>query len=76
MKCFERLKKVIDKMGLKQTAVAEKSSINYKTFNAILNGTRDLKADELLVICRKGLGISVEKFFKIKFQENGNNSAT
>lgn len=76
MKCFERLKKIIDIKGLKQTKVAEKSKINYKTFNAILHGNRDLKADELVAICKDGLEMSVDFFLDFKFQENGNNGVT
>ena len=68
MKAYERLKKYMDAVGLKQSVVAEKSDIHYKTFNAILNGKRKLGADELLVICDKGLVISLEKFFNHEIQ--------
>lgn len=68
MKAYERLKKYMDVVGLKQNVVAEKSNIRYKTFNAILNGKRKLGADELYIICNKGLVISIENFFKYEFQ--------
>lgn len=68
MPVYVKLKRYITYKGYKQKAVAEKCGINIKTFNAILNGQIALKADTLIVICRSGLGIKPENFFKFKFQ--------
>ena len=68
MLIHEMLKAYINEKGLKQTAVANKCGLNIKTFNAMLNGQIGLKADTFVDICRTGLGISPEKFFKYKFQ--------
>lgn len=68
MLIHEMLKAYINEKGLKQTAVANKCGLNVKTFNAMLNGQTSLKADTFVDICRTGLGINPEKFFKYKFQ--------
>jgi transcriptional regulator with XRE-family HTH domain len=68
MKPIVRLKKIIEEKKLTQTLIASKTGINIKTINAILNERVSLKVDTLIVICEKGLNISIQKFFAYKFQ--------
>ena len=57
----EKLKMYIKDSGLKQTYIAEKSGIDAKTLNAILNGYIRLTVDRLEAIC-KVLNVSPKKF--------------
>lgn len=67
MKLHEKLNRYINTHGIKQTFVAEKTGISVKTLNAILLGRQRLMADMFEDICRKGLEIEPEYFFKEKF---------
>ena len=62
MEVYEALREYIDSKGIKQTAIAEKCGINVKSLNAILKGRVALKADTMMSICYKGLGIRPEIF--------------
>lgn len=70
MKTGERLKYFLQERGLKQSVVAERIGMNRKSFNAILNGHVDLRADTLEDVC-KFMGISPTVFFNFKVQDNG-----
>lgn len=63
MKTYEKIRAYIDDLGFKQNAVAERSGIPPKTFNAIMNGKRTLYADEFEAIC-VALNVPAETFFK------------
>lgn len=68
MKTGERLKCILEERGFKQTAVAAGIGMNIKTFNAILNGSVELKADTLGAVFQF-TGIKPEKFFSRKYLE-------
>lgn len=65
MRVYEKVRAYIDDVGIKQIVVAQKSGISYQTFNAILNGTRTLYAEDLRAICL-ALNVSPEIFIEIK----------
>lgn len=46
----ERLKKAIDKRGLKQKFVAEKAGISEQTLSAMLNGKQGIDVDTFFAI--------------------------
>ena len=68
MKTGERLKCFLDERGIKQTAVAAAIGMDIKTFNAILNGRIELKADTLIDVL-KFTGTPPNKFFTKQFLE-------
>lgn len=51
MKVCDRLKLYINRNGLKQKNIAEKSGLTENQFSMILNGKRNVSADELEIIC-------------------------
>lgn len=51
VKVCDRLKLYIDRNGLKQKAIAEKSGLTENQISQILNGKRGISADELEIIC-------------------------
>lgn len=57
------VKKLIKKSGLKQYAVAERAGYDNRTFNAMLNGHRIIKAEEIPSIA-KALGVTPNELFK------------
>ena len=69
MKAGEKLKLYLDERGFNQSAVAAAIGMNIKTFNAILNGRTELKADTLIDVLRF-TGTKPEKFFAKKFLES------
>ena len=52
MEVNERLKVYIKEHGFTQTGISEKSGIELKTLNAILNGNVRLTVDRLVAICK------------------------
>ena len=62
MEVADKLKAYIEDNGIKQTYIAEKTGIDVKTLNAILNGYVRLSVDRLEAIC-KVLKVSPKKFF-------------
>lgn len=74
MKMGERLKMYLQEKGIKQSVVADRIGMNKKSFNAVLNGRAELKADTLEAVC---LFIDVPPtfFFTNQVQENGNKGA-
>ena len=70
MKTSELLKSYLKSRGIKQSAVAANIGMNNKTFNAILNGRAELRADVLGEVCRF-IGVSPAIFFTCEVQDNG-----
>lgn len=68
MQTHVMLKRLIIEKGLKQTVIANRIGMNITTFNAILNGHAALRADTLVDVCEKGIGMPTENFFTYKFQ--------
>lgn len=62
---FMELKKYIDKSGLKQKAIAEKSGIPEVQLCLILQGKRKCEVGEYASIC-EALGVKVDRFIKKK----------
>ncbi len=71
MTVAERVKELIRDDGLKQYAVAKKSGIPEKQFNALLNGRKTFTADLLVPIC-KAINRSPDEVlgFKAKREED------
>lgn len=72
MKAGEKLKRFLDERGFNQSAVAAGIGMNIKTFNAVLNGRTELKADTLFDVLRF-TGTKPETFIRRKFLEDGKN---
>ena len=65
MKVNERLKTLIRNKGLKQCSVAEKAGFNENQFSQMLNGRRQISADELEIICN-AMGVSPNDVYRLK----------
>ena len=52
MKVQSRLSEYIDRMGIKQKKICDKTGIRTDTLSAILNNKRKMTADEFELICR------------------------
>lgn len=50
MRVYEKIKKYMEDKGIKQTYVSEKTGIPENTLSMILNGKRNLGADEMVEI--------------------------
>lgn len=61
MDAAKKLKAYLVDHGIKQTFVAEKSGIEVKTLNAILNGNVKLSVERLEAIC-KALEVEPKNF--------------
>jgi len=57
MRVYEKIKKYMEDNGIKQNYVSEKSGIPENTLSMILNGKRNLSADESVLIF-KALGVT------------------
>lgn len=57
MRVYEKIKKYMEDNGIKQNYVSEKSGIPENTLSMILNGKRNLSADESILIF-KALGVT------------------
>lgn len=68
----ERLNHFIETKGLKKNFIAKNAEIDEKRLYRILGGRAPLLADELEVICKKGLGVSPAIFFEDHFFESKN----
>ncbi len=60
---FLEMKEFIDKSGLKQKAISEKSGIPEVKLCLILQGRRKCEVGEYASIC-DALGVSIDKFLK------------
>ena len=58
--------------GISQVQISEVTGIDNKKISNIETGRVDLKAEEFILICEKGLGVS-PSFFTKEFLENKNN---
>ena len=70
MKTSEQLKSYLKSRGIKQSAVAANIGMNNKTFNAILNGRAELRADVLGAVCRV-IGVSPAIFLTREVDDKG-----
>lgn len=75
MKTNERLKHFLKSRGIRQTAVAEGIGMKKTSFNAVLNGHAELRADTLEAVCNF-IGVSPGYFFKFKVQDNETTTAS
>lgn len=66
------LLKYIRDHGIKMSWLARKANINYYPLNQSLNGKRELRASELLSICR-ALDISIDEFDEPDLKETEDN---
>jgi transcriptional regulator with XRE-family HTH domain len=57
----EKIKIFIKANGIKQTFLANKLGVSNSTLNAMLNGNRNITAEEYFKICQT-LNVSVETF--------------
>jgi transcriptional regulator with XRE-family HTH domain len=64
MQVYQKVRAYIEKQGLKQKEVAQKTGISTVTFNAIMNGKRTMYADDLRAICI-ALDVSPEIFIDV-----------
>lgn len=62
------IKEYINKHGLKQKNIAERSGFTVQTFNAIMNGQRKLEATEYFKVC-DALGVSLDYFVRKNIAE-------
>jgi transcriptional regulator with XRE-family HTH domain len=58
----QKLRNFIEETGMTQTFVAKKSGIKPKRLNDICNNVVDVRADELLKIC-KVIKVDIKKFY-------------
>lgn len=75
MRTNQRLRLFLKLHGFQQKNVAHAVGMKHKSFNAMLNGHAELKADTLEAVCRF-IGVPPEKFFAFKPQEYGINPDT
>ncbi|WP_195397901.1 helix-turn-helix transcriptional regulator [Holdemania sp. 1001302B_160321_E10] len=68
MKVCDRLKLYIDRSGLKQKAIAEKSGFSENQMSQMLNDKRSISADELEIICN-AMGTSPNEIYSISPDE-------
>ena len=59
----KRIKKYLDENGIKYIFLAEKTKIPMNTISPILNGKREIKAEQYFLICH-ALGVPLDKFVK------------
>ena len=57
----EKIKNFIKENGIKQTFLASRLGVSTSTLNAMLNGNRNITAEEYFKICEI-LNVSVEAF--------------
>lgn len=72
MKVCDRLKLYIDKSGLKQKVIAEKSGFSENQMSQMLNDKRSISADELEIICN-AMGTSPNEIYNIRPDEFASN---
>ena len=65
MQIYEKVRAYIDDNGLKQVAVAQKAGFSFSTFDAILNGKRTMRAEDLQKICL-ALDVSATTFIPVE----------
>jgi transcriptional regulator with XRE-family HTH domain len=65
----KEIKSYLDEKGIKYSRVAETSNIPTSVFSAMLNGKRNIKAEEYFAIC-KALDVSAELFCHTNTEES------
>lgn len=64
MEVYKKVRAYIQENGYKQFAVAQRAGISKVTFNAMMNGTRTMYADDLRAICI-ALNVSPELLIEV-----------
>lgn len=59
--CGLRIKRYLDKNGIKYSFVSEKTGIPMNILSPTLSGKRKMSAEEFILIC-KALGVSTDTF--------------
>jgi transcriptional regulator with XRE-family HTH domain len=75
VKIYERVRAYINDNGIKINFVAERSELNYKRLNGILNGRYRMSPEEFEAVCTKGLRVDPNIFFADPVQETKTSSA-
>ena len=65
MRVFEKVRAYLAENNIEPLSVAEKIGVPISTFNAILEGTETLYADDLSAICY-ALNVSPEEFITLE----------
>lgn len=64
----KKIKKYLDENGIKYIFLAEKTKMPMNIISPILNGKREIKAEEYFLICN-ALGVPLDKFAKKDLSE-------
>lgn len=64
MEVYKKVRAYIEENGYKQLAVAQRANMSRVTFNALMNGTQTMYADDLRAICL-ALNVSPELFIEV-----------
>lgn len=70
MRVYQKVRAYLVENNIEPLSVAEKIGVPISTFNAILEGTETLYADDLSAICY-ALNVSPEEFIELAKQKNG-----
>ena len=70
MRVYQKVRAYLVDNHIEPLSVAEKIGVPASTFNAILDGTETLYADDLSAICY-ALNVSPEEFIELVKQKNG-----
>lgn len=71
MKVCDRLRLYIDRNGLKQKVIASNSGFSENQMSQILNGKRNISADELEIVCN-AMGANPNEIYEISEDEDIN----
>lgn len=71
MKVCDRLRLYIDRNGLKQKVIASNSGFSENQMSQILNGKRNISADELEIVCN-AMGANPNEIYEISEDEELN----
>ena len=64
------IRRIIDAKGIKQKAVASRAGYSEKTFSAMMNGRRTIKADDILKIAN-ALSVEPNALFQAQARKEG-----
>ena len=70
-KLYEFIRDYRKSKGISQTHIAEVTGIDNKRISNIENGRVEMRAEEFILICEKGLGVN-PSFFSNQFLETKN----
>ena len=74
-KVYQMMRDYREKRGITQTHVAKQAGINPKRISQLETGLVRLTADEFLLICLDGFGVTPQIFFDDQLSENENITA-